>query len=172
MHGYEQELFEPDFLIMHTGYAHSDVRQAKLLRNLDLLEKSEKNYHVCFCLGKTFDALGKRAKALKYHIRAIKALEKANVQPDMLYASIVGVCKCLLDAGKTKACEAMARRAIDMRPYDVRGWHYLGKSLSDLEAYTRGLECRNYLSSMQTHHEWYHVQCLIEKNLIRQGVRG
>ena len=179
MHGYEQVLFDSlsaalhqAFVITHTGYEHSEVRQAKLLRNLDLLEKSEKNYHVCFYLGKTYDALGKRAKALKHYIRAIKALEKVNVQPDMLYASIVGACKCLLDAGKTKACEAMARRAIDMRPYDVRGWYYWGKSSSDLEAYARGLECRNYLSSMQTHHEWYHVRCLIERNLIKQGVRG
>jgi len=172
MHGYEQELFDSAFVINHTGYERPDVARAKLLRNLGLLEKSEKNYHVCFCLGKTFDALGKRAKALKHYIRAIKALEKVNVQPDMLYASIVGVCKCLLDAGKIKACESMARRAIDMRPYDVRGWYYLGKSLSDLEAYARGLECRNYLSSIQTHHEWYHVRCLIEANLIRQGVRG
>lgn len=171
MHGYEQELFESAFVINHTGYERPDVARAKLLRNLDLLERSEKNYHVCFHMGKTFDALGKRAKALKHYIRAIKALEKVNVQPDMLYASIVGVCKCLLDAGKIKGCAAMARRAIDMRPYDVRGWYYLGKSLSDLEAYARGLECRNYLSSMQTHHEWYHVQCLIESNNIKQGVR-
>lgn len=172
MHGYEQELFEPDFLIMHTGYESASLRRVKLMRNLDLLEKSEKNYHACYYLGNTYLALGRHAKSLKNYITTIKELEQDNMQPDMLYASIVGACQCLLEAEKIKGCAAMARRAIDMRPYDVRGWYYLGKSSSDLEAYARGLECRNYLSSMQTHHEWYHVQCLIEKNLIRQGVRG
>jgi len=172
MQGYEQELFDSAFVINHTGYERPDVARAKLLRNLDLLERSEKNYHVCFCLGNTYLALGKHTKALKNYIVAIKELEQDNMQPDMLYASIVGACQCLLEAEKIKGCAAMARRAIDMRPYDVRGWYYLGKSLSDLEAYARGLECRNYLSSIQTHHEWYHVKCLIESNLIINGVRA
>lgn len=172
MHGYEQELFDSAFVINHTGYERPDVARAKLLRNLDLLERSEKNYHVCFCLGNTLMSFKRPVDALKYYIRAIKALEKNNAQPDMLYAAIIGVCECLLNAEKNKACGAMARRAIDMRPYDARGWYYLGKSLSDLEAYARGLKCRKYLSSIQTHHEWYHVQCLIERNLIKQGVRG
>ena len=172
MYGYEHECFDPNFIIIHTGYESASLRRVKLMRNLDLLEKSEKNYHACYCLGNTYLALGKHTKALKNYIVAIKDLEKNNVQPDMLYAAIIGVCECLLNAEKNKACGAMARRAIDMRPHDVRGWYYLGKSLSDLEAYARGLKCRNYLSSIQTHHEWYHVKCLIESNLIINGVRA
>lgn len=171
MCGYEPVEFASDFVIHHTGYERRHVAMAKLERNYKLLRNTARTHVSLFAMANTLVAMKMFEEAGSAFIETVGMLENNDIQPDIHYAAIIGAAQCMLETGNRLEAVSYAERAVSLRPFDIRGWYFLGKSSNNIEAYGRGLQCRNYLSSLQNFHEFYHVKCLIESNLITNGVR-